>query len=175
MRLYLCGFMGAGKTKVGKLVAAAQDWPFLDLDREVETLAGKEVGRIFAEDGEAAFRDLEHRALRETARFDDLVVALGGGTFYYPRNREVLSCLGRSVWLDIPFALIARRLTPLKRATRPLFADEAAARALYESRVASYELADHRLSLENEAPATEVAARIIPLLRVDPGEVPRHL
>lgn len=175
MRLYLCGFMGAGKTKVGKLLAAEKGWPFLDLDHEVEALAGKTVAAIFEEDGEAAFRELEHRALDETARFDDLVVALGGGTFTFPRNREVLSRLGRSVWLDIPFPLIAARLTPVKRATRPLFADEAAARALYERRVASYELADHRLSLENEAPATDVAARIIPLLRVDPGEVPRHL
>lgn len=175
MRLFLCGFMGAGKTKVGRLVASSQGWDFLDLDQQIEAMAGKSVSEIFAQDGESKFRELEYRAVAETARFDNLVVALGGGAFTSARTRELISRLGQSVWLDVPFDLIATRLTPVKRATRPLFADEAAARRLYESRVPAYQLADFRLSLENEAPATEVAARIIPLLRVDPGEVPRHL
>jgi shikimate kinase len=175
MRLYLCGFMGVGKTKVGRLVAEARSIPFRDLDCEVEAAAGISVARIFAEQGEQAFRDLEHGCLLETAQEEHLVVALGGGTFTFERNRALIAALGCSVWLDVPFALIAARLTPEKRQKRPLFADEERARALYGERAASYGLADHRLRVENEAPAAEVAARILPLFRVEAGEVPRYL
>ncbi len=89
-------------------------------------------------------------------------------------NREIVARLGRSLWLDVPFPLILRRLTPDKRQTRPLFRDEAkAARALYEERLSSYRLADLHLRIETEAPAEEVAARIVSTLREGSSAVSR--
>ncbi len=165
MRLYLCGFMGAGKTKVGRLVAARLACPFLDLDVEIERRGGRTVKEIFAESGEAGFRRLEREALIATGELEDAVVALGGGAFTVEENREIVGRLGLSLWLDVEFPLILRRLTPEKRRTRPLFRDEGEARALYEQRLSSYRLADLQLRVESEAPAEEVAARIVSTLR----------
>lgn len=173
MRLYLCGFMGAGKTKVGRLVAAHLGCTFLDLDIEIEARAGQRVSEIFATAGEAGFRRLEKEALLATGEVDDAVVALGGGAFTVEENRRIVSRLGRSLWLDVPFPLILRRLTPEKRSTRPLFRDEAEARALYEERLSSYRFADLHLRIESEAPAEEVAARIVSTLREGSSAVSR--
>jgi shikimate kinase len=165
MRLYLCGFMGAGKTKVGRLVAAELDWPFVDLDIEIERKHGKRVAEIFAEAGEERFRKLEKASLLATGELENAVIALGGGAFTVDENRQIVARLGRSLWLDVEFPLILRRLTPEKRQTRPLFRDETAARALYEQRLSSYRFADLHLRIETEAPAEEVAARIVSTLR----------
>lgn len=173
MRVYLCGFMGVGKTKVGRLLAAKLGYPFVDLDVEIESRAGKRIAEIFAASGEAGFRRLEQEALERTGELEDAVVALGGGAFTVAENREMVARLGRSLWLDVPFPLILRRLTPDKRQTRPLFRDEARARALYEERLSSYRLADLQLRIETEAPAEEVAARIVSTLREGSSAVSR--
>lgn len=165
MRVYLCGFMGAGKTKVGRLLAGCLGCPFVDLDVEIERRGGRTVARIFAEEGERGFRRLEREALLSTGELPEAVVALGGGAFTVEENREIVGRLGLSLWLDVEFPLILRRLTPEKRQTRPLFRDEGEARALYEQRLSSYRLADLHLRIETEAPAEEVAARIVSTLR----------
>jgi len=173
MRLFLCGFMGAGKTKVGRLVAAELDWPFVDLDVQIEARSGKKIAEIFAAEGELGFREHEKAALLATGELVDGVVALGGGAFTLDANREIVRRLGLSMWLDVEFPLILRRLTPEKRLMRPLFRDEAQAKALYEERLPSYRHADVHLKVESEAPAEAVAARIISTLQEGSCALPR--
>ncbi len=123
MRIYLTGFMGAGKSSVGEHLSRLLGYPMLDLDREVEVRSGLGVREIFTDHGEATFREWEHACLKETARLEDAVVATGGGTMTFPRNVAVMRQLGRSVWLHPSFATIAGRLDADGRAERPLFED----------------------------------------------------
>lgn len=164
--IFLCGFMGAGKTKVGRLLAQNLDCPFIDLDHEIQRRTGQSISEIFAERGEAGFRGLERETLLATAAVqNEGVMALGGGAFTVPETREAVRAHGRSVWLDVAFPLILQRLTPEKREFRPLFADEGKAKVLYEQRLPSYRLADLHVRIDTEAPAEEVAARIVSTLR----------
>src|SRR3974377_2032014 len=104
-RVFLIGFMGAGKTSVGQALARRLGWTFVDLDELIEHRLRKSVAAIFAEDGEAAFRDMESAALREllvpgiSAHHESpagkgLIVALGGGAFVQPGNREAIERAG---------------------------------------------------------------------------------
>lgn len=165
MRVYLTGFMGAGKTAVGGMVAEILGCPLLDLDQEIEKRAGRSVREIFELDGESHFRDLEHACLKETARLDEAVVATGGGTMTYERNREVVRGLGTSVWLHPSFATILRRIDEGGRRARPLFRDPEEAKRLYEERLPAYRLADLEISIAPEETAAQVAERLAARLR----------
>ncbi len=79
MRIYLIGFMGSGKTSFGRRLARKLDYDFVDIDQEVESLAGQKVAGVFAERGEEGFRNLECEVLRRTAQSSGVVVATGGG------------------------------------------------------------------------------------------------
>ena len=102
--IFLTGFMGCGKSTVGKLLAERLGWEFVDLDERIEALAGKSIARIFSEDGEDEFRRLEHETLVEQARLaregSPRAAALGGGAFTFERNRRAISGAGVSIWLD---------------------------------------------------------------------------
>jgi shikimate kinase len=118
MRLYLTGFMGAGKSAVGGIVAKDLSCPFLDLDQLVEDRAGVSVKEIFARQGESAFRDLEHESLKATGRYDDIVVATGGGVVMRPANRTALGGRGLVIYLH---ATVAQQLSRTNRdRQRPL-------------------------------------------------------
>ncbi len=142
--IYLVGFMGSGKSTIGRRLAAALGLPFADLDEDIEAAAGRRIADIFSTDGEAAFREAEHAALAARVRSGDaIVLALGGGAFAFPRNRELLAGAGTSVWLDCPFAVALRRVDGF--AHRPLAQDPAQFRALFEKRIADYSMADVRI------------------------------
>lgn len=163
-RIYLTGFMAAGKTAVGAALAALLGLRFLDLDREVERRAGTSIRRIFERQGEAAFRDLEHTALRATASLDSVVVATGGGTMAFERNRSLIRELGICVWLDASFETVVARLDAAGQSRRPLFRSRDEARALYDERLPAYRMADFRVAVSQADTATGVAARIARLL-----------
>ncbi len=136
----------------------------LDLDQEIEKRAGYAVREIFEEQGEAAFRELEHLCLKETERLEKVVVATGGGAMTFPRNRAEMRRLGVSVWLNPSFATIVERLGA-STSDRPLFQDEQQANALYRSRLEAYAQADLRIDIESSETATQVASRIALQLR----------
>ncbi len=101
--IVLIGFMGAGKTTVGRLLAARLGLPFTDSDEVIERQAGRPILRIFAEDGEPAFRQLEHRVIAGLLAGPDAVLALGGGAASHPLTRSLLGpvCV---VYLRVGFA-----------------------------------------------------------------------
>jgi shikimate kinase len=161
----LVGFMGSGKTTVGRLLAAQLAWHFLDLDQQIEEQAGLPVAEIFSRSGEPAFRDLEHECLLRalgwaTERDLPLVLALGGGTFVQPRNVAALrEAGGTMLWLDCPVDELLQRCVMM--ADRPLFRDEASFRKLYEDRLPFYQQADHRI--ESGPDSREAVERILKL------------
>ena len=149
-RVFLVGFMGAGKTSVGQALALRMGWRFCDLDRAIERREGKTVAEIFAALGEAGFREAETRALmdllQDSSRADDLVVALGGGTFAQPRNREVLKrAEAVTILLDAPLEELRRRCSA-DETVRPLALDHNRFAALFEERQPAYRLATHSVN-----------------------------
>jgi shikimate kinase len=162
-RVFLVGFMGAGKSTVGRALAGRLGVPFLDLDEAFESLAGVTIRRAFEERGEAWFREREAELLRGCEALPDVVVALGGGTFTFPENRAVVRRAGRSVFLDVPFEAIATRLEG-KAADRPLFRSIEEARALYDERRASYRLSDTILAVEGDEGVDAVVDLIVEAL-----------
>lgn len=163
VRVFLVGFMGAGKSATGRFLARRLGALFVDLDERVEAGLGMAVPEIFRTLGEAAFRAEESRQLAACARFADLVVATGGGTFAFAENRAVIARLGVSVFLDPTWEEVLRRI-PGKRDERPLFSTPEAALELYRRRLPSYRLADLRLRPERGEDAEAVAGRIMLLL-----------
>ncbi len=161
--IWLVGFMGCGKSTVGAKLAEELGWTFIDLDEEIECEAGRSISAIFDAQGEAAFRDLEHDALRNQAarvrRGGARVVALGGGAFVEDRNRNELEHCGVSVWLDLPVEQLWDRVSISK--DRPLGRDREAFEERYRGRHASYAKADYKISAEGDPAA--VVLRVLEL------------
>lgn len=159
VRIFLVGFMAAGKTTTGRELAALLDAVFIDLDERVEAALGLPIAEVFQTRGEAAFRAEETRQLAASGRFARLVMATGGGTFCSPPNRRLIGQFGISVFIDVPWQTILARL-PGKCAQRPLFRVPEQAQALYSARLPHYHQADMTLRpLPDEAPAS-IARRI---------------
>ncbi len=163
--IYLTGFMGAGKSAVGRELARLLRRPFIDLDLSIEREAGSSVASLFARRGEAEFRKLERKALLRASRRQGVVVALGGGTLLDPRNRA-LAKKGFLVSLSCSRAELVRRLGP-SRASRPLLAGGAlSARVgkLLSERRGAYAGADCSVSTTVNSPeaAASLIARRIP-------------
>ena len=123
MRIYLNGFMASGKSSVGPRVAARLGLTFIDLDRLIRAHDGRSIPEIFAEEGEAAFREQERAALRSTADPDDLVVALGGGALVAEANRAFAKEHGRIVYLKVDSDTILDRVAD-EAEQRPLLQDD---------------------------------------------------
>ena len=142
-KLYLVGFMAAGKTSVGRALARRLDWEFVDIDDVIERQEHMTVSEIFARHGEPYFRAAERAIVAEQLRARHTVVATGGGTFVDPQNRAVIRGDGVSVWLDAPLDRVIARIPADGR--RPLAADRADLERLYEARRLAYEQAHMRL------------------------------
>lgn len=118
-RIFLIGYMGAGKTTVGKDLAKLMGLSFIDLDCYIEGRYHKTVGQIFAEKGEEAFRDIERRMLHEVAMFEDVLISTGGGAPCFFDNMEFMNEMGTTVYLKVSVEELAKRLEVCK-STRPV-------------------------------------------------------
>lgn len=142
-KVYLVGFMGAGKTSVARALARRLGWQMLDIDEVIERREHQTVAEIFARRGEPYFRAAERAALLDQLPTRHVVVATGGGTFVDPQNRAVINQDGLSVWLDVPLDRLVARIPSDGR--RPLAADRVEFERLYLLRRAAYEEAQLRL------------------------------
>ena len=142
-KVYLVGFMAAGKTSVGRALAKRLDWQAVDIDDLIEQRERLPVSEIFAKHGEPYFRAAEREVLAGQLATRHVVVATGGGTFVDPPNRAVINHDGVSVWLDAPLDRVIARIPVDGR--RPLAADRAELERLYQARRVAYEHAHLRL------------------------------
>jgi shikimate kinase len=142
-KIYLVGFMAAGKTTLARALAKRLDWQAVDIDELIEQRDRQTVSEIFARRGEAYFRALEHQVLLEQVPPRHRVVATGGGTFVDVQNRAAINQDGVSVWLDVPLDRLIGRVPANGR--RPLAADRAGFERLYHLRRGAYEQAHVRL------------------------------
>jgi shikimate kinase len=164
--IYIAGFMGSGKTTVGRMLADRLGWDFVDLDAEIEIEEHTKIAEIFEQRGEIAFRRIETAMMRKWVRKIErgmpTVVALGGGAFVQPGNFDLIENHGISLWLDCGFEDIQRRLDA-ERAHRPLARDPEKFLKLYLDRREGYSRADFRVDGSCEATVAVEAILALPL------------
>ena len=122
-RIFLIGYMGAGKTTLGKAFAREMGLNFIDLDWYIEERYHKTVQQLFSERGEQGFRELEQKMLHEVAEFEDVVVSAGGGTPCFFDNMEYMNACGDTVFLDVNPEVLFSRLRVAKQ-QRPLLSNK---------------------------------------------------
>jgi shikimate kinase len=175
INLYLVGMMGAGKSAVGRPLAQALGYRFVDADTAIEQVAGQSIPSLFADAGEAGFRSLETAVLGQIASWHSLVVATGGGVVTRPENWGHMR-QGVVIWLDAPAAVLLGRLNA-DPTPRPLLdSDDPAARlqALLQERLPLYGQADLRISQGDGTPE-QVAAQVLgalPTILKSPETIP---
>ena len=156
-KIYLVGFMGAGKTTVARALGRRLGWPVEDIDERIEARERRSVAAIFAQNGESYFRQQERQALSELLPQRQIVIATGGGTFAEPDNRALMLADGAVVWLDIPLPRVLERVPADGR--RPLAADRMQMEQLYVRRRLSY--AEAHLRIDGTEPVPDVVARLL--------------
>lgn len=121
-RIFLIGFMGAGKTTIGSLIAEILNYNFIDIDYLIEEKVGKSITNIFSEEGQEQFRKYEQKILKDIVKQENIVVATGGGTPCYNNNMDLIKKSGISVYLKQPALMLYYRLRETQD-YRPLIAD----------------------------------------------------
>lgn len=160
-RVVLVGFMGSGKSSVGRLLARRLGYRFEDMDRRIEERAGRTIAEIFRDDGEEAFREMEGEEARALSRLEERVVAAGGGAFTRPETRALLQEGALTVWLRCDLDRILARVPA--DGSRPRAGNRAIMRALLAEREPSYRMADVAVDASSGTPR-EVADRIAALI-----------
>jgi len=174
-RVILAGFMGTGKTEVGRRLARSLGWTFVDTDALVESAAGRSVSAVFAEEGEPVFRAREREAVAQACTLNATVVAVGGGALLDPENRRRLLAAGPVVCLRASPRELVRRLGTAR--DRPLLNGDGTAseqerlariEALLAERAPVYALATHAVDTDGLS-LDEVAARVEALVQESGG------
>jgi shikimate kinase len=156
-KLYLVGFMGAGKTTVARALGKRTGWRVEDIDQRIEAKERRTVASIFSQQGEPYFRQLERLALGELLPLRHVVVATGGGTFVEPDNRALMLADGAVAWLDLPLAQVIERVPADGR--RPLAADRIQMEQLFTRRQLAY--AQAHVRVDAARPVAEVVGRLL--------------
>ena len=142
-KLYLVGFMAAGKSSLARELGRRLDWQVEDVDERIEALERRPIAAIFAADGEAYFRAVEREVVQGLLPPRHVVVATGGGTFVDPDLRAIIRADGAVFWIDAPLGQIIDRLP--RDGSRPLAANRVQLESLYEARRIAYAQAHVRL------------------------------
>jgi shikimate kinase len=150
--IYLVGFMGSGKTTIGRMYAEEIGWRFADLDDDIEAEQGTTISDLFERHGEAAFRKIESEALQKRVqsirRGIPTVLALGGGAFTVEENIDLATENGTSVWLDAELAIVKKRVAMADH--RPLARDQARFERLYRERKRFYRRAEYHIRITDD-------------------------
>ncbi len=154
MKIFLTGFMGSGKSTVGRVLANQLGWPFIDLDFEIEKRTKREISTIFKQTGEPAFRKEERQALH-AIDLDPAIIATGGGCFI--NNRDWMLNNGMVIYLQVPFNVLIKRIGADPK--RPLWRN---AESLFLERQEAYGQAHH--SVDASGTPEEVASEIVRLV-----------
>jgi shikimate kinase len=160
-KIYLVGFMAAGKTTVAHALASRLGWRAEDVDELIEARERRPVAEIFARAGEPYFRSVERDILKVLLPLRHVVVATGGGTFVEPENRSAINLDGLSVWLDVPIDVVLARLPADGR--RPLATDRVQMERLFATRRVAYAQAHVRIDVGGasaEAIAEQIADHV---------------
>jgi shikimate kinase len=158
-RIYLVGFMGSGKTALGRRVSERLGIPFVDLDSEIERTSGLTIRALFDSLGEPAFRERESAFLEGTEALPAAVVSTGGGSFVSERNRGTMARLGTPVFLDVPFEAVRARL--VGKTDRPLFTSVEQAVRLFAEREPFYRMAPVRVALTGRESIEESTDKVL--------------
>jgi shikimate kinase len=157
-KIYLVGFVSAGKTSLAIALGQRLGWLAVDIDEFIETRERRSVAAIFADEGEPFFRAAERSALYTLLPMRNAVVATGAGTFADPESRALINQDGTSIWLDVPLSELVNRL-PTDR-QRPLAADRSQMERVYHLRRLAYEQAHLRIDASHTA-VEELAERVL--------------
>ena len=156
-KIYLVGFMGAGKTTVARALGRRLGWRVEDIDDRIEARERRSVATIFAQNGESYFRQQERQVLSDLLPQRQIVVATGGGTFAEPDNRALMLADGAVAWIDVPLTRVFERVPADGR--RPLAADRAQMEQLYARRRLCY--AEAHIRIDGTDPVPEVVSRLL--------------
>ncbi|MEP2530607.1 shikimate kinase [Shimia sp.] len=165
----LVGMMGAGKTAVGRALAARLGVPFLDSDAEIVKAANMSIAEIFERDGEPFFREKESQIIERLLENERCILSTGGGAYLAERNRQMVSQMGVAVWLDADIDLLWNRVR--HKDTRPLLQTSNPRRTLeeiFEKRVPLYSLADLPVKTQAEYSIEQTADRVVEVLKTRP-------
>ncbi|KAA6336431.1 Shikimate kinase [termite gut metagenome] len=175
IRIFLIGYMGAGKTTLGKALARKLNLSFVDIDWFMENRFHKRIRDLFEERGEAGFRELERKILHEVAEFEDVIISTGGGAPCFFDNMDVMNRKGSTVFLDVQPDVLFRRLR-ITSASRPILKDKTdeelrtfIIQAL-EGRLPFYTQAQYTFNadeLENRWQIDEAVRRLCEMLEID--------
>jgi shikimate kinase len=169
--IILVGFMGSGKSRIGRELARSTGWPLVDTDAEVQRRAGKAIHRIFAEDGEAAFRALERQAVAQACQGAGQIIAVGGGAFVDPDNRRLMLEGGLVFCLSARPETLHRRVAGSSAEARPLLAGAdplARIKDLLAERAEVYAQAHHTIETDDSTPE-QTTQRILELCGMGTG------
>ncbi|MEX0283110.1 MAG: shikimate kinase [Paracoccaceae bacterium] len=165
----MVGMMGAGKTAVGRALAARLDVPFLDSDAEIEVAANMTIPEIFARDGEPFFRDKESQVIGRLLETERCILSTGGGAFLREDNRSMITNMGVSVWLRAELDVLWSRVR--HKETRPLLrtADPRATLGeIYAARVPLYAKADLAVDTDGQVSIENMVDRVLTALLTRP-------
>lgn len=171
----MVGMMGAGKTAVGRALAARLGVAFLDSDAEIEAAANMTVPEIFERDGEPFFREKESQVISRLLDSDCCILSTGGGAFLKEKNRKMISERGVSVWLNADVPVLWNRVK--HKSTRPLLRTgnpRATLEEIYNIRVPIYALADLSVISDGQASIEDMAGRVIDKLATRPDVLERE-
>ena len=157
-KIYLVGFMGAGKSTLAAALGAQLNWRVEDIDTLVEHQERLTIGEIFARRGEPHFRAVERAVLSDLQPARHIVVATGGGTYADQDNRSLINRDGVSIWLDVSLKRVIERLPSDGR--RPLAADRSGMERLFHTRQLAYRHAHLRLEVDR-ASTGELVERVL--------------